>query len=175
MRKQTRLPFRSRVFVGMIGLLSLSGCDAKIDQFFQPATDIAPIGNQFPTALDLDGLAISVNYVTTLTTCEVSLSPFTADADLTTSGSGPITLNVTFSDAPVPITGTYVVDTGAYTGETGDVDIGSNLFANEQWDVSFTKNGNSGTMSGHSVVDVVEIPGSFTCQRQFNISAALSF
>ncbi len=178
MNKRIRFPLRPWVLIGMVGLLSLTGCEAKLAQFFGPATELDTGGggsDLFPTAVDLNQMMVSINYTTISTSCEASHSPFSADADLTTSGSGPVMLNIKFPDAPVAISGVYVVDTGQYTGETGDVDLGSNLFANEQWSVGFMKTSSSITMSGQSTVDVVEVPGSFTCQRLFNITATYNF
>lgn len=149
-------------------LLALVGCEAKLAEFFSPATDLpGGGGSSFPTLVQLDGLSVTVNYDWISSTCDSPpLVDFTADADLSTSGT---TLSIQFGDAPVPISGTYVVETGAFDGDTGPVDIGSGLDADEAWNANFTLSGNMIMMTGTSFVDVTS-GGSPLCNRQFNIS-----
>ena len=164
---------RPHFFAGIILAMTVVGCDAKLDEFFAPATDIpGGGGSSFPSLVQLDGLPVTVNYNWISSTCDSPpLTDFTADADLSTSGT---TLNVTFADAPVPISGTYVVDTGAYSGDTGPVDVGGGLDADESWTTNFTLSGNMIMMTGTSFVDVTSA-GSPVCNRQFNVSFTASF
>lgn len=167
---------KSRVLTGILVVLALglTGCEAKLDDFFAPATEIpGGGGDEFPTAADLDDLAVSVNYTTISTTCEASLAPFSANASLFTVDDGSVTLDVLFQDASTPISGQYLPATGMYAGETGPVDIGSGAFANEQWSASFVRaSSNTITMTGTSTVDVT---GSFSCQRVFTIGFSKTF
>lgn len=164
-----RSPIRPKLLATGLLLLTFVGCEAKLAQFFGPATTVGG-GNQFPTLAQLNEPLITVNYNWIASTCDSPpLTDFTADADLDTSGT---TLNIRFGDAPVPIAGVYVEDTGAYSGNTGPVDIGSGLFANESWTTNFTTSGNTVSMTGTSHVDVT---GATDCTRDFNVSFSYTF
>ena len=164
---------RPKLLAMGLSLLTLVGCEAKEPGFFAPATDIpGGGGSSFPTLVQLNGQSVTVNYNWISTTCETSTpADFTAPADLSTSGT---TLNIQFPDAPVPISGVYMEASGDYDGDTGPVDIGSGLFANEMWMTDFSVSGNMVSMTGTSFVDVTS-GGSSVCNRQFNVSFIFTF
>jgi hypothetical protein len=169
--KTTRIQSHAalKIVAGTFLVLALGGCEAKLAEFFGPATTVGG-GNSFPSLSLLNGGPVTINYNWISSTCDSPpLTDFTADADLDTSGT---TLNIRFGDAPVPITGVYFEDTGAYSGDTGAVDIGSGLFANEMWTTNFTASGNTVSMTGTSHVDVT---GATTCTRDFNVSFSFTF
>ena len=173
-----RLPFRVphvRAFGGrsvhlvfaLGAALALQACDGKDSGFFAPAITI-----NIPQPADLDG-SWSVDYrvVPASTTCEDSPNAFTVDAVMSTfSTDGTITLDVLIEDSPVPVRGTYVVDTGVFVGETGPVDVGNGEFSNQTWDVRFLIDArNVPTFSGTAVEEITS-GGATVCETNFEIN-----
>ena len=177
---RARLPFRMpdvtafggwsvRTVLVLGAVLMLQACDGKESSFFAPAITI-----NIPSPADLDG-AWSVDYrlVPASTTCEDSPSAVTLDAEISTfSTNGVVTLDVLIEESPVPIRGTYVVETGVFVGETGPVDAGNGEFANQTWDVRFlTDARNVPTFSGTAVEEITS-GGATVCETNFEITGS---
>ena len=177
MRTGARLPFRmprvavfgrrwSQVVLALAAVLVLQACDGKESSFFAPA-----IGINIPTPAELDGFW-DVEYSVFSTTCEATLDDFSEDAEMSTFSDGTVTLDVLVGESVVPVRGTYVVETGVFTGETGPVSVGSGEFSNEAWDVRFqTDSRDNQTFSGASVEEISS-GGVPVCERQYEISGA---
>ena len=177
LRTGARLPFRmprvavfgrrwSQTMLALATVLVLQACDGKESSFFAPA-----IGINIPTPAELDG-TWEVDYTVLSTSCEATLDDFTVDAQMSTFTNGAVTLDVLLGESVVPVRGTYVVETGVFTGETGPVSVGSGEFSNEAWDVRFqTDSRDNQTFSGASVEEVTS-GGVPVCERQYEISGA---
>jgi hypothetical protein len=155
-----------QVLLMLAALLVLQACDAKESGFFAPA-----IGIDIPTPAELDG-TWEVDYTVLSTSCEATLDDFTVDAELSTFTNGAVTLDVLLGESVVPVRGTYVVETGVFTGETGPVSVGDGEFSNETWDVRFlTDSRDNQTFSGTSVEEITS-GGLPVCARQYEISGS---
>lgn len=159
--------------------LAMQGCEAKLPSTFEPVIGVPGGGGGGGTELTANDVAgtWNVSYTTTGTTCEASLPPFDVEADLSTTGTGSsVTLDVLFPDAPVPIRGTLALPGGDFTGTTGPVDIGNDLFATESWDATFSLSMTDDVVfSGTSEVDVEDDGGAFVCARDFTIQGIRIF
>ena len=177
MRTGARLPFRmpraavfgrrsGQAMLALAAVLVLQACDGKESSFFAPA-----IGINIPTPAELDGIW-EVDYTVFSTTCEATLDDFSEDAEMSTFSDGTVTLDVLVGESVVPIRGTYVVETGVFTGETGPVSVGDSEFSNEAWDVRFlTDSRDNQTFSGTSVEEISS-GGLPVCERQYEISGS---
>lgn len=155
-----------QLMIALAAVLVLQACDGKESSFFAPA-----VGIIIPSPAEIDG-TWSIDYSVIGTTCEASLSDFTVDAAMSTFSNGTVTLDVLVEDSPVPIRGTYVIETGVFVGETGPVSEGDGEFSNETWDVRFLTNSRDmQTFSGTSVEDITS-GGLPVCERRFEISGS---
>jgi hypothetical protein len=177
MRTGARLPFRmpraavfgrrsGQVMLVLAAVLVLQACDGKESSFFAPA-----IGINIPTPTEIDG-TWEVDYAVFSTDCEATLDDFTETAEMSTFSDGTVTLDVLVGESVVPIRGTYVVETGVFTGETGPVSVGNSEFSNEVWDVRFlTDSRGNQTFSG-AAIEEISSGGAQVCERQFEISGS---
>jgi len=177
---RARLPFRMpdltafggwsvRMVLVLGAVLMLQACDGKESSFFAPAITI-----NIPSPTDLDGAwVVDYRLVPASTTCEDSPSAVTVDAEMSTfSTNGSVTLDVLIEESPVPVRGTYVVETGVFVGETGPVDAGNGEFANQTWDVRFlTDSRNVPTFSG-TAVEQITSGGATVCETNFEIAGS---
>ena len=152
--------------LAILAVLLLQACDGKESSFFAPA-----VGIVIPTPTEIDG-TWEVDYAVFSTDCEATLDDFTETAEMSTFSDGTVTLDVLVGESVVPIRGTYVVETGVFTGETGPVSVGNSEFSNEVWDVRFlTDSRGNQTFSG-AANEEISSGGAPVCERQFEISGS---
>lgn len=178
---RARLPFRMpnvtafggwsvRMVLVLGAVLMLQACDGKESSFFASAIPI-----NIPSPTDLDGAwVVDYRLAPATTTCEDSPSAVTLDAEMSTfSTNGSVTLDVLIEESPVPVRGTYVVETGVFKGETGPVDAGNGEFANQSWeDVHFSTDArNVPTFSG-TAVEQITSGGATVCETNFEITGS---